>query len=468
MKYKSTRSAKIVTDKEALVLGMAPDGGLFVPQYFPKLAKSWSQLNYTDLAGQVLSLYFPSLKQQMADIVSAYDKKFPSEPVKLTFGKAATILELYHGPTLAFKDMALSVLPKLIGYSLPQGKTVHILTATSGDTGKAALEGFADVPKTKITVFYPDGKVSPIQERQMLTQQGNNVAVYPVAGNFDDCQRGVKALFTDKMLADRLAEKGILLASANSINIGRLVPQIVYYIYAYFQMVNKGLIKWLEKIHISVPTGNFGNILAAYYAKQMGLPVDKLICANNQNRVLTDFFTKKHYSVNRELVLTSSPSMDILVSSNLERLLYHLAGERAVNTAMNSLNDKGEFSWSNLPADFCAYTLDEAQCSKVIAAAFEEGILLDPHTAIAYGAATQFSNKNGGKVLVASTASPYKFPQKILQALSLDVPENAFDQIRYLSKYTNTKAPAAIEQLEFAALQKNAVIDIAQMKEVIL
>ncbi len=467
MKYKSTRSAYTVSDKQAIIHGLSPDGGLFVPTYFPKIKGEWAALNYRDLASAVLTLYFPSLQGAMADIVAAYDKKFSKPPVVLTSGQSATILELYHGQTCAFKDMALSILPKLMEYSLPAGQTLHILTATSGDTGKAAMAGFADVPKTQITVFYPAGKVSPIQERQMLTQAGANVNVYPVAGNFDDCQRGVKAIFGDAAMAAELAKKGVLLSSANSINIGRLVPQIVYYIYAYFQMVKAGQIGDGERIHIAVPTGNFGNILAAYYAKKMGLPVDKLICANNQNRVLTDFFNKKHYSAKRELTLTSSPSMDILVSSNLERLLYHLAGEGAVAVAMQNLERNREFSWADLPADFCAYTLDEAACSKVIADAFGEGLLIDPHTAIGYGAAIQFSRAHGGKILVAATASPYKFPAKILRSLGVQVPVDAFAQIDRLAEYTGSAVPLPIADLARRQARRPAIIEVAQMREVI-
>ncbi len=467
MRYRSTRGGGYADDKGAILQGMAPDGGLYVPEHFPELDWGWSALSYSDLAAEVLGLYFPSLRAHMGDIVSPYLRKFPSEPVRVTPGREATILELYHGPTLAFKDMALSILPKLMEYSLPEGKRLHILTATSGDTGKAALEGFADVARTRITVFFPEGKVSPIQARQMLTQPGANVAVFPVVGNFDDCQRGVKEIFADRELAERLSAEGVMLSSANSINIGRLVPQIVYYLYAYFQMEKKGQIARGEKLNICVPTGNFGNILAAYYAKRMGLPVDRLICANNQNRVLTDFFHEKKYSAKRDLSLTSSPSMDILVSSNLERLLYHLQGEEAVRRAMGALEATREYTWDALPEDFRAYTLEEEACSRVIAHGFRQGLLLDPHTAVGYGAAMEFQRESGGKVLVASTASPYKFPQKVLESLGVEVEANPFAQVRQLSEHTRTALPEAISALEVAALRPHRVIEYEQMRGVI-
>ncbi len=467
MRYTSTRSHIYATDREAIVQGIAPDGGLFVPEHIPAIDWAWADLSYKELASRILSLYFPSLEPHMEDIVAPYDTKFPTPPVALTQATEATILELYHGPTLAFKDMALSVLPKLMGHSLPEGQTLHILTATSGDTGKAALEGFANVPRTRITVFYPEGKVSPIQARQMLTQQGDNVNVFPVKGDFDDCQRGVKEIFADRELAARLASQGIILSSANSINIGRLIPQIVYYIHAYLQMQRQGQIAQREPIHICVPTGNFGNILAAYYAKRMGLPIGRLICASNANRVLTDFFHQGRYDANRELALTSSPSMDILVSSNLERLLYHIAGQQATQTAMQALNQHRAYAWEQLPDDFSAYTLDEGQCSQAIAHAYQQGLLIDPHTAIAYGAASQFSQANPGRILVASTASPYKFPRKILEALQIDAPTAPFDQLRALETHTQTPMPTPIAGLEDAPLRPHKAIEYEQMKEVI-
>ena len=343
MLYRSTRSALApVTASQAVLQGLAPDGGLYVPVSIPKLSigpEQLSAMNYRDTAYEVMRLFFTDFtEEELRDCIDgAYDSKFETaEPAVLKEAGGSYYLELFHGPTIAFKDMALTILPRLMttaAKKLGEKKEIVILTATSGDTGKAALSGFADVPGTRIMVFYPKGGVSQIQERQMVTQKGANVGVAGVRGNFDDTQTGVKRIFTDAALREELAEKGFQFSSANSINIGRLIPQVVYYVYAYGQMVKNGAIKAGEPLNFTVPTGNFGNILAAWYAKQMGLPVGRLICASNENKVLFDFFRSGSYDRRRPFVLTSSPSMAILISSNLERLIFHAAGDDAEVTA---------------------------------------------------------------------------------------------------------------------------------------
>ena len=333
--YKSTRSSQTATASQAILKGLADDGGLFVPTEIPVLEKSIEELakmSYQEVAYEVMHLFFTDFTEEELKtcIARAYDSKFDTEEIApLVKADGTYYLELFHGATIAFKDMALSILPHLMTVSAKKNNVkneIVILTATSGDTGKAAMAGFADVPGTKIIVFYPKGGVSPVQEKQMVTQKGENTFVVGIYGNFDQAQSGVKEIFGNKELAQELAEKGFQFSSANSINIGRLIPQVVYYIYAYVKMVEKNEIKNGEKINVVVPTGNFGNILAAFYAKNMGLPVAKLICASNENKVLYDFFSTGTYDKNREFMITNSPSMDILISSNLERLIYRIAG----------------------------------------------------------------------------------------------------------------------------------------------
>ena len=353
--YKSTRNnQETATASEAILKGLAGEGGLFVPSYIPKLDKSLKELSamsYQEVAYEVMKLFMTDFTEEELKhcINSAYDKKFDTESIaELVKKEDAYYLELFHGATIAFKDMALSILPYLMTTSAKKNHVkneIVILTATSGDTGKAALAGFANVPGTKIIVFYPKNGVSPIQEKQMVTQKGDNTYVIGIKGNFDDAQTGVKNIFSDKELEKVMNDAGFQFSSANSINIGRLVPQIVYYVYAYTRLLADGEIKAGDKINAVVPTGNFGNILAAFYAKNMGLPINKFICASNENKVLYDFFTTGEYDRNREFVLTTSPSMDILISSNLERLIYRIAGNNAAKNAelMASLKSEGKY-----------------------------------------------------------------------------------------------------------------------------
>ena len=354
--YKSTRSTEgTLKASEAILKGLADDGGLFVPLEIPALdvtVEELSKMTYQQVAYEVMKLYFTDFTEEELKncINNAYDSKFDTEEIApLAEVEGTYFLELFHGKTIAFKDMALSILPHLLTTSAKKNgvkNEIVILTATSGDTGKAAMAGFADVPGTRIIVFYPNGGVSPIQEKQMVTQKGDNTYVVAIEGNFDQAQSAVKAIFGDKELAKEMDEKGFQFSSANSINIGRLIPQVAYYVYAYAKLFAEGKVSKDQKINVVVPTGNFGNILAAYYAKNMGLPIDKLICASNENRVLYDFFTTGEYDKNREFILTNSPSMDILISSNLERLIYRIAGDdaEANKKMMEELSKDGKYS----------------------------------------------------------------------------------------------------------------------------
>ena len=434
--YNSTRTkGEQVKASEAILKGLSDDGGLFVPERIPELDKSLEELShmsYGEVAYEVMKLYLTDFTEEELKncIAKAYDAKFDTEVIApLAEADGAYYLELFHGATIAFKDMALSILPHLLTTSAKKNNVkneIVILTATSGDTGKAALAGFADVEGTRIIVFYPKNGVSPIQEKQMVTQKGDNTYVVGIHGNFDDAQTGVKQIFGDKELAAYMNEKGFQFSSANSINIGRLVPQIVYYVYAYVKLLEEEKITVGEKINVVVPTGNFGNILAAFYAKQMGLPIDKLICASNENKVLFDFFESGTYDRNREFVLTTSPSMDILISSNLERLIYRIAGnDPEKNKAlMESLKENGSYDISDEMkqqlTDFYGNYASEEETAKTIFDLYDKtGYVIDTHTAVASCVHNKYKEATGDDkvTVIASTASPYKFTRSVMTAI---------------------------------------------------
>ncbi|MCR4585087.1 MAG: threonine synthase [Lachnospiraceae bacterium] len=494
MYYKSTRNNALrYTASEAILKGLSDDGGLFMPEKLPVLDKSLKELaemDYRAVAYEVMKLYLTDYTEEELKycIDHAYDDKFDTEDkVVLHREGNACYLELFHGPTIAFKDMALSILPYLMTTAAKKNELkeeIVILTATSGDTGKAALAGFADVPGTRIMVFYPKDGVSKIQEKQMVTQKGGNVRVVGIRGNFDDAQNGVKAMFNDKELRDELKNRGYVFSSANSINIGRLIPQIVYYVYAYTKLLKEAVIADGEEINICVPTGNFGNILAAYFAKQLGVPVGRLVCASNKNRVLTDFFKsgtydklhemddKGEFTEKREFMLTSSPSMDILISSNLERLIYLICGEDDFKCAalMKSLVRDGSYeideSMRGKLKDFSAGFADEEACAAAIKKIYEEdSYVIDPHTAVAAAVYEKYGAESGDtrKCVIASTASPYKFPEAVLKALGADAQgEELTDRLHEISK---VNLPAAITELKNAAVLHDTVCDTDEMKE---
>lgn len=462
MKFVSTRDKKTwVSGQQAIVQGISEEGGLFVPECFPRLKPLGELLNlsYQELAYEILALYFEDLGEtslQMA-VDAAYDEKFPNEVVPMHSIGNSTFLELFHGRTLAFKDMALSILPHLMKASaegLGEEREIIVLVATSGDTGKAALEGFSGAKGIEVSVFYPDGGVSEMQRLQMVTTQGENTYVCGIRGNFDDAQTGVKKIFADPSFTQEVMQKGYILSSANSINIGRLIPQIVYYVYGYLQLLKEEKIKGGEKIHVCVPTGNFGNVLAAYYAKEMGLPLDRLIVASNDNRVLTDFFSEGIYDGDRPLYLTSSPSMDILISSNLERFIYHSSNEdaQAVMDAMDSLKQNRRFDWQSQIKDpsIYAYMADEEAVSKSIRELYlEHGYVMDPHTAVANSAVQQYRSETGdsAQILIASTASPFKFAGKVLKSIGHEVPQDEFKAVEDLAQLMEIPVPTAVQEL---------------------
>jgi len=480
MKFQSTRGLENgVASAEAIVRGIAKDGGLYVPESFPNLydsLKKEKNLSYEELAFKIIKEYFTDIKEEelMDAINEAYNNRFNVE-VKNNF------LELYHGPTCAFKDAALLFLPQVMRRArkaLDLKEEVVILTATSGDTGKAALEGFKDVDGFKVIVYYPKKGVSAIQERQMSTQEGSNVKVYGITGNFDNAQNGVKEIFGDEDFKERLKKEGYLLSSANSINIGRLVPQIVYYFYGYFKLVKEGKIKEDDKINVVVPTGNFGNILAAYYAKRMGLPVEKFICASNDNKVLTDFFHTGIYDKRRELILTESPSMDILVSSNLERLLFEGSGKdgEEIKKLMDSLIKDGIYNVSDklkeFLKDFYGNFATQEEVFKAISDMYEkEGYLIDTHTAVAQVVYEKYvkETEDNKQVLIASTASPYKFPRSICNALEIDVEGiDDFEVLNKLFNKTKVEIPTNLKDLDKKKILHEEVWDKDEMKEAIL
>ncbi len=481
--YKSTRNSnETATASMAILKGLADEGGLFVPDSVPAFDVSLDELagmDYREVAYNVMKLMLTDFTEDELRhcINSAYDDKFDTKEIAPLVKKAgAYYLELFHGSTIAFKDMALSILPYLLTTSAKKNNVhneIVILTATSGDTGKAALAGFADVPGTKIIVFYPKNGVSPIQEKQMVTQKGDNTFVVGIKGNFDDAQTGVKKMFSDAELNSYLNEKGYQFSSANSINIGRLVPQMVYYVYAYTRLVADGTIKAGDKINVVVPTGNFGNILAAYYAKQMGLPINKFICASNENKVLYDFFSTGNYNRNREFILTSSPSMDILISSNLERLIYRIAGNDAVKNKelMTALSGKGEYTITDDMkkelADFYGNYASEAETAATIKKVYEsDSYIMDTHTAVAATVYDKYVSETGDKTptVIASTASPYKFTRSVMNAIDSEYDKKTdFELVDELNRLSGVKVPQAIEDIRTAPVRHDTVCEKDEM-----
>lgn len=485
--YKSTRNAdKTVTASQAILKGLAEDGGLFVPTELPKLDVTMDELktmSYQETAYAVMKQFLTDFTEEELKhcINSAYDSKFDTEVIAPLVKVGDTYhLELFHGATIAFKDMALSILPHLLTTAAKKNnvtKDIVILTATSGDTGKAALAGFADVPGTKIIVFYPKNGVSKVQELQMVTQKGDNTSVVAIHGNFDNAQSGVKALFEDKELEKELSEAGYQFSSANSINIGRLVPQVVYYVYAYAKLLENEEIENGEEINVTVPTGNFGNILAAYYAKQMGVPIAKLICASNENKVLFDFFKTGKYDRNREFVLTSSPSMDILISSNLERLIYTIAGQDAKKNSelMEALKKDGVYEitpeMKEKLSDFEGGYSTEEETKETIGGTYKStGYVMDTHTAVAAHVSRAYrdASKDQKKMLVASTASPYKFARSVMTAIDEKYDElEEFALIDELEKVSGVAIPNAIEEIRNAQIRHTKECDVDKMKETV-
>ncbi|MGN0366188.1 MAG: threonine synthase [Suilimivivens sp.] len=486
--YNSTRTeGKSVKASEAILKGLSEDGGLFVPDRIPALDKTLeelSEMTYGQVAYEVMKLYLTDFTQQELQdcIAKAYDEKFDTEEIApMVEVDGAYYLELFHGSTIAFKDMALSILPHLLTTSAKKNHVkneIVILTATSGDTGKAALAGFADVEGTRIIVFYPKNGVSPIQEKQMVTQKGKNTYVVGIHGNFDDAQTGVKQIFGDKELAAYMDEKGFQFSSANSINIGRLVPQIVYYVYAYAKLLKEERIQNGEKINVVVPTGNFGNILAAFYAKQMGLPIDKLICASNENKVLYDFFRTGTYDKNREFVLTTSPSMDILISSNLERLIYRIAGNDPDKNKelMNALAQGGAYAITDEMkaqlADFYGnYASEEETALKIHDLYDSTGYVIDTHTAVAACVYDKYKKETEDHkpTVIASTASPYKFTRSVMNAIDHKYDSMGdFELVDKLSELSKVEVPKAIEEIRTAPVVHDHVCDKNEMKKTVM
>ena len=485
--YQSTRSEGTkVTASQAILKGLADDGGLFVPVSIPKLDVSLediSKMTYQETAYEVMKLFFTDFTENELKtcIERAYDSKFDTKEIAPLVKKSdAYYLELFHGATIAFKDMALSILPHLLTTSAKKNNIkneIVILTATSGDTGKAALAGFADVEGTSIIVFYPKNGVSKIQERQMVTQKGANTKVVGITGNFDDAQSGVKAMFNNKELAKVMDGHGYQFSSANSINLGRLVPQVVYYVYSYTRLLANGDIKAGEKVNFVVPTGNFGNILAAFYAKNMGVPVGKLICASNENKVLYDFFETGVYDRNREFILTSSPSMDILISSNLERLIFRIAGDDAKKTAemMDALKTTGKYTITDEMkaklADFTGGWASEEDTAKEIKRVFDEtGYVMDTHTAVASSVYHTYKEKTNDdtKTIIASTASPYKFGTSVMSAIDKKYEGmDDFALIDELCKTSGVKIPNAVEEIRTAPVLHDTVCETEDMQKTV-
>lgn len=486
IKYQSTRGSKdIKTAAQAVIQGIAEDRGLYVPDAVPVLPKSIEELAampYKEIANEIIGAFFTDYTEEemQACVDGAYDSKFEAEEVvPVVEAGGAHFLELYHGKTAAFKDMALSILPYLLTTAMKkekEDKKICILTATSGDTGKAALEGFADVPGTEIIVFFPNQGVSEVQERQMITQEGENTHVFAIEGNFDDAQTGVKKIFNDGAFAEKLSAYGCKLSSANSINIGRLVPQVAYYVYGYAKLVERGVVKAGEPVNIVVPTGNFGNILAAYYAGKMGIPVGKLICASNKNKVLTDFFNTGVYDINREFYLTNSPSMDILISSNLERLLYHLSGNDGaeIKGLMEALETEKKYEVSAKIkeglADFYGGFASVEETNAAIGDMYEKyGYLMDTHTAVAYKVYQDYVAETGDKTptLIASTASAYKFADSVAKSIGLGEEANGFEYVKALAAKTGVRVPAGLKDLENKPVRHTGVIEVPEMPKAV-
>lgn len=482
MRYFSTRGeAKYISSAQAILQGLAADGGLFVPENIPQITPdfidSLKDLSYQQRAEKIISLFLTDynadeIKKCIANAYTAekFDTDLIAPAVKVKEGRY--VLELWHGPTSAFKDMALQMLPQFISTALrkeDKKEELLILVATSGDTGKAALEGFKDVPQTGILVFYPQEGVSLIQKAQMVTQEGDNVGVVAIKGNFDDAQTGVKQIFNDVSYQRELAAANVELSSANSINWGRLLPQIVYYFSAYADLVKAGEITMGEVIDFSVPTGNFGNILAGFYAKKMGLPIGNLLCASNENNVLTDFLKTGIYSRNREFHKTISPSMDILISSNLERLLYHITGDtEKVKNWMEELNTKGSYKVDEdtlkaIQNTFRAGYLNDEDTRKNIGELYNEtGYIMDPHTSVAWSVAKDENSPR--KTVILSTASPYKFNDSVLEALGIDTDEmSEFEMLDKLAEINKDPIPAGLNKLRQAEVKHDVCCDKADM-----
>lgn len=488
MFYSSTRDKSIkFTASEAVLKGLSDDGGLFVPSEFPKLSVSLdelAQLDYKETAYIVMKGFLDDYtEEELRDCINkAYDSKFDTDEIApLVEAEGAYYLELFHGSTIAFKDMALSILPHLLTTAVKKNhsdKEVVILTATSGDTGKAALAGFAGVEGTRIIVFYPKDGVSNVQKLQMVTQKESNTLVIGVDGNFDDCQSEVKAIFTDSEIREKMAAKGFQFSSANSMNIGRLVPQVAYYVYAYGKLVKGGRIQPGDEINVCVPTGNFGNILAAFFAYKMGLPIKTFICASNDNKVLFDFFKTGVYDKNRDFILTDSPSMDILISSNLERLIYLSADSDADKNKelMESLKTNGKYEVTSKMKDFMKNFVGEyadwAMSSAKIKKLYEDtGYVIDTHTAVAAAAYDKYVEETGDKTVtvIASTASPFKFSRSVLKAIDPKYNEGEdFELIDILSKTSNVDIPNAIEEIRNAPVVHKTVCKRSEMKKLVL
>ena len=487
LSYQSTRGGEAgVTASQAILKGLADDSGLFMPTEIPKLSLSMeevSKMSYQETAYEVMKLFFTDFTEEelKSCIARAYDEKFDTEVIApLVKADGAYYLELFHGSTIAFKDMALSILPHLMTTSAKKNhvdKEIVILTATSGDTGKAAMAGFADVEGTRIIVFYPKDGVSRVQELQMVTQKGDNTSVVAIHGNFDDAQTGVKKIFADRDFGEMLAGQGFQLSSANSINIGRLVPQVAYYVYAYGKLLEGGEIADGEMINVAVPTGNFGNILAAYFAKQMGVPIGKLICASNDNKVLYDFFTTGTYDRNRDFILTNSPSMDILISSNLERLIYLSTGCDAKKTAglMADLAQKGSYEvtadMKERMADFVGGFATQEEDAVAIRNLYEEtGYVLDTHTGVACAVYKSYQAATGDKTktVIASTASPYKFSRSVLEAITGQKDSrDEFEVVDELCRVSGVAVPKAVEEIRGAQVRHSLECEVEDMKDTI-
>ena len=484
--YKSTRgSENYKSASQAVIQGIAEDKGLYVPERIPQLPVPVSELrgkSYKEIAFTIIRTFFDDYTDEEMKYCTdgAYTDKFEAEEVvPVTKAGDAWFLELYHGRTAAFKDMALSILPYLLTTATKkqqEDKKICILTATSGDTGKAALEGFADVPGTEIIVFFPNQGVSQVQERQMITQEGDNTHVFAIEGNFDDAQTGVKKIFSDPAFAEVLAGYGCRFSSANSINIGRLVPQVAYYVWGYVQLIEQGVIKAGDPVNIVVPTGNFGNILAAYYAGEMGIPVNRFICASNKNRILTDFFNTGVYDTNREFYLTNSPSMDILISSNLERLLYHLAGNdgEEIKKLMSQLENDKHYEVSQQIREgmkkFWGGCATVEETNETIGSMYREhGYLIDTHTAVAYKVYQDYVKETGDETpaLIASTASAYKFAESVAKSIGLPERSTGFEYIDDIASETGVRVPKALKDLDKKEIRHRGVIEIADMAKAV-
>ena len=486
MKYQSTRGSKQhLSSAQAIIRGIAEDKGLYVPEEIPALPFALTDLagkTYQEVAFHIIKAFFDDYTDEELHhcVDGAYDSKFDAKDiVPVVKAGDGFFLELYHGRTAAFKDMALSILPYLMTTALhkeKEEKKIVILTATSGDTGKAALEGFADVPGTEIIVFYPNQGVSLVQERQMTTQEGENTHVYAIDGNFDDAQAGVKKIFNDKKFAKELAAMNCKLSSANSINIGRLVPQVAYYVYGYGKLVEQGTIKAGDPINVVVPTGNFGNILAAYYAGRMGLPINRYICASNENNVLTDFINTGVYDLNRKFFLTNSPSMDILISSNLERLLFHLSGNDGdmVRDLMDRMEKEKSYEVTPgmrlLMASFYGGCADMEATGETIGKMYREnGYLMDTHTAVAYRVYEEYRAETGDTMpaLIASTASAYKFADSVADAIGIGRGDDGFASVQAILKATGVPIPSGLLGLEDKPILHNNVVKAIHMDDAV-